>query len=211
MLKDIIKSMTVLLIFSIFFYKCDVYADVCDTADVQRLKEMAKNVDVDYEYINDGDTDNAYYISFIGLTDELTIIVDGKEYTYDDVNNSNGSFVFNSGTHQFEIYSVHCPDILLDTMNIQLPRFNVYSRTSECKQLKKYNLKVCDEWYQAELNDSSFFNVVNQYLEKEESSSFFDTIVSFLKKYYLFFIGGLFLIIFIVIGIIVHKKRSVLE
>ena len=228
MLKDVIKSMSVLLIFSIFFYNCDVYAYVCDTADIQRLKEMAKNVYVDYEYIELGQSEisdvnedteegtilgviDTYYVYISNLSNELYISVDGTNYYYDSVQDGILTIVHNSGLVEISVYSVNCFGEKLYSFTLNLPKFNKYSLTVECDQLKDLNLDICDKWYQGSLDDATFYNKIDKYLNLDGDTDMMNNIVNFFKKYYLFIIVGIVGLIIVAVIFLIHRKRSVLE
>lgn len=187
-------------------------ADTCDDDDIERLRILAENVSIDHEYLGDESVSNLYQISISGLTDELYVYTKEKDYTYEEAQEGVVKFNQIPGTYQFQVYSSTCPDILLSTKNVKLPKFNNYSLSKECKELKDYDLEVCDEWYQDQITDEIFMNTINYYraLEKEKNNPK-EKITKFLKENYLFIIGGVVLVVVIVIGSIIHRKRSVLE
>lgn len=209
-----------ILIFAFFAFASNVSADVCDNGHIARLKELAKQIDVNYEYIDHSDdikkgTDdifvvNSYLVSLNLLSDELYVTNDLMEYYYDSTSNGSVEFIVNSGRLDLVIRSSRCAGYKIDTVSINLPKFNTYSYKSECDKLKEYNLDVCNPWYQGSINDKIFYKEVNKYLI-EEKDTLWDKIVNFFSNNYLG-VGALMLVIlFIILGIIVYRKRSVLE
>lgn len=209
-----------ILIFTFFAFASNVSAGVCDDEHISRLKELVKQIDVNYEYIDNsddiknGDDDifslNNYLVSLNLLSDELYVTNDLREYYYDKLNGGLVEFIVNSGRLDLEFRSSRCGGYKVDTFSVKLPKFNDYSYKSECRNLKEYNLAVCDPWYQGSVNDKIFYNEVNKYLI-EEKDTFLDKIVDFFSNNYLGVGAFLLVILFIILGIIVYRKRSVLE
>lgn len=216
-------------VFMIFFigiisfttFKERVYADICDNADIQRLKELANIVDVSYEYIENSSTgnseddswiDNMYYVFVSNLNEELYIKKGTREYYYSDVKDGVLQFIQNSGTIQLVIYSNACSGKVLRTINLELPKFNTYSYRQECNDLAELNLDFCDEWYQGYLDDRIFDSLIEPYINGDISEvTFFDRIIQLLRQYYIFIILGLLVIVGIILFWKNYRKRSVLE
>jgi len=207
-----------LFIISFFTFNVCVDASVCDNEHISQLRELAKQVDVSYEYIDasedendDGEFSINQYIVSVNLISDELYLSDGKnDYYY-----SNGlvNFITNAGNMKLYIYSTRCADIKLRTISLSLPKFNVYSLRDECKKLEEHDLDVCDPWYQGVISEKTFENIVSKYINDDMSndSNFVDKIFEFLKSYYLYIIGGLILFCLIIFGVVVHRKRSVLE
>lgn len=206
------------LIFSCIFLICYFFpfvsaeAEICDDNHVANLKKIASDVEVSYEYLQNDNIVNIYNVAFTGVIEDFIIFGDEKQYSYSDFSDGILSIQKRSGTYQFKFYSDTCPNILLTTKTVELPKFNTYSLTSECKQLKDYDLDVCDEWYQSEITDEVFYSMIDKYINNDEDKdSLVNMIVKFFQKNYLYLIGGIVLVGVMTIGIIVHRKRSVLE
>ena len=191
------SKILLLLIISFFAFSSNVSAGICDREHIKQLKELAKQVEVSYEYLDysdeiSGEEDgeffvNAYLITVNLLSDDLYVIHDGYEYYSNSDSGSTVSFVVNSGHVMLSIYSNTCGGYKLRSENIDLPKFNTYSYRSECKELEEYNLNVCDPWYQGTITDDIFNSKVNKYLNNntEKQLGIFDKIVNFLKGNYL--------------------------
>lgn len=213
--------MFVFIIFSFFIFSVQVNAAICDKADIVRLKELANIVDVNYEYIkmdSDEESENdyavvdSYYIFVTNLTEELYIKTDFTEYRYSDVVDGTLMFTSNSGQLQLFIYTDRCPQRLLRTVTLNLPKFNTYSYRRECQDLKDLNLDFCDEWYQGYLDDKTFEQFLEPYINNEEIElSIFDKVINFFKNNYLFIVFGIVIILCMVMLMLRHRKRSVLE
>lgn len=211
-----------LFVMCYFTFTSRVSAAICDNNHIKELKELAEQVDVSYEYIDHSDeinsgvdgeySLNSYSINVNLISDELYIKDGYQNYYYEDSYNGIINFVVNSGHVNLSIHSKKCNNMKLKTISLDLPRFNTYSYKSECKELKEYDLEVCDPWYQGQINDNYFYKIVNKYLNpKVEEDNNWDKIISFIQKYQYIFIGSILLIILGVIGIYIYRKRSVLE
>lgn len=220
-MKYIINVKFLLVVFlSLFIHISRVDADLCDNEHIKQLKELAKQVEVNYEYIDNSDemdsdsefgiVTNAFRGSINLISDELYINFDGRDYYYSDTVDGILELGLFSGMYKYEIKSKKCANYLLRKDSIVLPEFNSFSYNSECKELEEYNLDVCDPWYQGKINNNIFYEEVNKYLLKDEMN-FFEKIFDFLGTHYLIVGGSLMLIILVIIGIIIHRKRSVLE
>lgn len=195
-----------------FFPFINTEAEICDDNHVASLKKLANDVEVSYEYIQDDNVVNIYNLTFTGMINDFIVIGDKKQYSYDSFNEGILSIQKRYGTYQFNFYSDACPNILLVTKEVKLPKFNTYSLTSECAKLKDYDLDVCDEWYQPEITDEVFYSMIDKYIDDDnEKIGLWGEIISFIQKYYLYLVGAVALIIVIIIGIIIYRKRSVLE
>lgn len=205
-----------------FAYTSNVSADLCDKEHIKQLKELANQVEVNYEYLDyteeiknnpEGEYPlNSYLVSVNLISNELYIKYNNYDYYYTNDNNGLIEFVVNSGKVNLTIHSDTCAGHKLKNVSLNLPKYNTYSYRSECKELSEYELDVCDPWYQGTINDNYFYNVVNEYLNKpEEKETFIDVIINIYSKYQLIIIGSILLIILSIIGIISYRKRSVLE
>lgn len=195
-----------------FAYSSNVLADLCDKEHIKELKELANKVDVNYEYIEGGDLVNSYIININLLSDKLFVMHEYNTYYYNQEKNGLITFVVNSGNIKVTIHSDTCVGYKLRTISLNLPKFNIYSYKTECKELEKYDLDVCDPWYQSTINDNYFYSVVNKFLNKpEEKETFIDKIINFYNEYQLIIVGSISFVVLSIIGIILYRKRSVLE
>lgn len=213
-----------LLVFSIDI----VNAESCDVDDTKRLKVLANNVEITYEY-NDDIYDNegfkvydTYKIVINNLTDELYVVEGKTDTNFSNYAIKDGAIVIDSmysGKRTFKIYSKTC-DRVLKTYYITLPKFNYYSTDPVCEG--KEDLEVCQKFYDtSNIDDIEFYDLVmksdnkdgNDNIDDDFNKSLFSICLDFVKDNYLFFSigGGLMLILVVVIFVLRHKKRGVLE
>ena len=147
----------------------NVYAEDCDSTDIKRLRVLANDVDISYEY-NDDIYDNdgfkiydTYKIVVSNLSDELYVIesktnLDLRSYSVVD-----GSITIDrlySGNKSFKIYSKNCSNKLLKTYSIKLPKFNNYSTDPNCEGHE--DIEVCQKFYDSSNIDYyEFMEMIN--------------------------------------------------
>jgi len=214
------KIIFLFLVGIILFFNADVYA-ICDTADINRLKEIAKNVEITYEHNVYGSLDgeeglisSVYDFTVSGLTDELYIIDDsGNRYDYSMLVDGVINFRTSSGKRTIYIYSENCLNVQLVTKTFNLPTFNFNSLRDECQKQEFKNLDICVEFLkdeQKEINVETFEEEIVR-VEKEQQSNVYK-IINFIKENILIAIGMVVVIILAIVFLFIrHHKRGVLE
>ena len=215
MKKEIlIKIGLVIYIFALNF-KVQAVTE-CTQDEMNRLKELANNVEFTYEYrideTNPGEGDYwvkipMYTIKAINLHDDLevkTISDFPVEFTkttpqYD--NFMNGEIV----RIQFIAYTPNlCSGQTVLTKTIKLPYFNLYSLRDECKDNPDF--KYCSEYGNYNITDEEFQSELEKYntkgIDKVKEKA-----TNFLKEYWVYLASGLGIIILITIITIIIKKH----
>ncbi len=211
-----VKIFRYLFIFILLLPINYIYADVCDSNDIERLKELANHVEINYSYDQsepqyDGEnynkSYNLYNISIYNLVDDIYIVNDNEDVfrVSDAVNGIITDYAF-AGNRNYYVYSTNCEGILLRTIRLDLKKFNVYSEYDECKGLEG-KVYVCDKWYQGNLDYATFISEIEKY-KKDNDSGVNDHSNN---SYYIFIIGGVLLVIFFLVFVFIRRKRSVLE
>lgn len=218
MSKKIIKQLFVLMIclFSVSV-DADDFSDVdCTKEQIAQLKEISKNVVINYEYVDNIDDyfksddfviNNMYYLFVSGLGNDL--ILSDEDY---NIYSSDGELgTFPAGKVNFNVISKNCYfDTSLRKIEVKLPIFNSYSLTDECKKLKEYNLEVCDAWSFETLDVEMFYAAIEPYLFQNES--FFSKLKESFFENKFVLIGLSVLVLGILLVYIYRRyKRGVLE
>lgn len=215
----------IIFIFAIFLIP-NVYAEDCDSTDIKRLRVLANDVDISYEYNDDiYDSDgfkifDTYKVVVSNLSDELYVIesktnLDLRSYSVND-----GSITIDrlySGNKSFKIYSKNCSNKLVRTYNVNLPKFNNYSNDPNCEGHE--NLEVCQKFYDSSNIDyEEFMSIIDNSDRKaddvdNDKSKDENKYIKFIKDNYIYIsIGsGVLIIIIIVLIVLRHKKRGALE
>ena len=207
-----------LIIFIMFFTFNNNVKAICDNQHIKELKALAEQIDVSYEYIEEDESDsvdveegdlympNMYSLSLNLISNELYLNYNNHDYYYDTYEDGNVFLTGEAGSIKLNIYSTKCADIKIKAINLNLPKFNVYSKREECLNLKEYNLDVCNPWYQGSISETSFLKIIEEYLnmDDEDKSNFF-------IDNYIYFLGAFILIVIVVVIVIFNNKRSVLK
>ena len=217
----------IIFIFSIFLIP-NVYAEDCDSTDIKRLRVLANDVDISYEYNDDiYDSDgfkifDTYKVVVSNLSDELYVIesktnLDLRSYSVND-----GSITIDrlySGNKSFKIYSKNCSNKLLKTYSIKLPEFNNYSTDFNCEGHE--DIEVCQKFYDSSNIDYyEFMEMIEKGDNEDKDKDSTDTnikennkFIEFIKDNYIYISigGGVLILIIIVLIILRHKKRGALE
>lgn len=225
------KGQKYLLIVTVLFlcFSKAVKAESCDEEDIQRLKVIANNIEITYEYNDDVKDVNGlkvydtYTVHFNNMSDEIYIIEtkSDKMYYYTEIKDGYLTFGnINSGQKIFKFYSTKC-DKALGTKNIDLPKFNYYSTDPNCEG--KEDLEICQKFYDtSNLEYSDFYNKIVEYENAgeqnvddesdDENNQFIETAIQFVKDNYIYIgIGVVAIVLIIVLLVIRHRKRGVLE
>lgn len=170
----------------------------CLREDIDRVKELAKNITVDYEFSGDkslGDIMQTYSLSFdfAGLDDEVYLTE--VNHRVGDYFNSQDIYLVEFGKYTFDVYYNGCEGTKIRTIDFELKKFNTYSAREECEGLQNA-VDICGEWYQGSITDEYF----DSYMKKNHSKKFkFD--INFIVEYKWYVIAGFGIIA--ILGIIV--------
>lgn len=201
-----------MFIIPLLFFNDEAYAKTCDGEEITRLKKLANNVQITYEYLSDSDIVDNYSIQISGLTDEIYVVNMTEdsyhEWHVNDMIDGNIFFESTEETLDFNVYSVNCITDSLRKISIKIPRFNYYSLEEKCDKVKELDLDICDAWYQGELDDFTFHETIDKYITEDKNGN----IIDFFSKYRFVFIVATFVLVIIIILLIhIYRKRSVLE
>ena len=185
----------------LFMLSFNVYAEDCDSNDINHLKQLSKFVVYQYDYLGPVDLNanyQTYNIYFDNLNDDFFVTLEeGNEKIVFEKNNQIGRV--QSGKKQFNVYSKKCY-VSVRTLIVDLPKYNYYSNSDFCLQHK--DLKVCEEWYQG-LTDSEFQQIVDSY--NNSSTNDGNEIIEFIKSYY-YIILPLGLILIVLLVLLIKRK-----
>ena len=191
-----------------------VDAEMCDSEDMARLKGLAAGVSYNSEYIGksmEADNYQQYRVNFIGLTNE--IYISDSHYTF-TVNNDSQFIKLNSGNNVLEIYSRNCYHLRLKSIEVNLPKYNIYADYDVCKEEDNKDLDVCSPSYTGDISVQDFYDIIDNNYTKLHKDD--ETIVDKIKNtifdnVYIVGMGGLVLSIIIVILIIVRTRKNRLD
>lgn len=210
-----------ILLISLFFITTNVFAiNDCTNSEMKRLKELANNVKINYDYEIDEEIEKRtiagyFYVQINNLNNDLQIYLKDtsgnlKLYSKSEIEEIN--FNFNS-TEKFYIYSYTdnlCTNKLIKTITIKFPSVNPYYYYNKEKCIEHTDFKYCQEFYQHDLDLDEIDEMYNEYINKNNIT---DQKTETFNKDYIYIIIASFLIIsvviFIVIKIIKNKKEDI--
>ena len=209
------KKIKIIICLMLFMFCINVKADECTTDEMNRLKELASNVEIikNLEIKKDNQYDDlvSYYtIKISNLNDDLNIFYDeGSQKKLINSENVN-DFSFRKGTTAtFYVYAYtnnSCINKLLRTITVKFEDYNLYYYSNKDKCNKYPDFKYCQEYM--DTSDKTYEEIDELFDEyiKEESKS---TGYSNEELYYI--IGGIFLfclVVFIINTIVKTYKKN---
>lgn len=235
-MKRFYKELVLLSLFFFCLFPSLVRADMCSEEEIARLKVLANNISVHYEYL-DADDESLdwgntipygynYAITVSGMSEGMYFTSTGDishEFHYSNTNNGSVTYyIQDNGTGlNIRFYPDNCfSNYTIKTKELDLPIFNSYYNTAECREIRnqKINLDVCQKTIPKDLikDSDDFYLSVDKYLNVDVDSkvSIFDRIKFLFSNIYVV-IGGIsvavVLVIVIVFLILRHIKRSRLD
>lgn len=193
----------------------------CTVDDKIRYLSLASNITTSYDYIEANDR-VTFSITIHNVHKDLVVkdTVNNKSYSSNrnDLNNYTISNLKDGTNYSFSIYAKRgdCSYKLLNTVYVNLPRYNKYYKDPICNGLENYNL--CQRWGEiGNINYETFKEKVEEYkketvIEEEikdnnkKSLSIIESLGDFWAKYYLYITIGTIVLLTPII-IIVNKKN----
>lgn len=190
---------------------------VCSYNEIARLKKIASNVTISYDYI-ENNSSVVFNVTLNNLNDELYFVDQSNyqryNYTEEELTISN----YRSGqTIRYVFYATDpdCTDTPLYTARVILPTYNQYYKDEVCNGVENYSL--CQKWSSHNLTYTNFVQKVNEYKNSLNSPtipvepsipvevSITQLIVDFLLDYYIYIV---IVISLALIGILFIRKRD---
>lgn len=212
------KILVFFLFFTLYF---NVYAiDNCTSGEMNRLKELAKNVQIKYEYtlnstnhqIEEEIIDPRYRVQILNLDNSLKIYYKSTYYSQGNLENIEDittDYLIQGGDKlDFYIYSYTtnlCTDTMLRKITIDFPDYNLYYYENKDKCQKYPEFKYCEEF--KDLKDKDFEKIDKEF-DNYIKSLEINNIQNNLSKYWYLLVGFLLIIIFITVIIIFQKKKK---
>lgn len=191
----------------------------CSYSEIARLKKIASNVNVSYDY-TESDSSVTFQITLNNLNEDIYFVDQSNyrqyKYSTDELTLSN----YQSGqTIRYVFYATdpNCDDEPLYTARVVLPVYNQYYNDPVCNDVRDYSL--CQKWSSHNLSYDEFVKKVNDYKnslivpEQPEEPPVADEvtitqlIVNFLLDYYIYIIAMLSLAL--IVFFTIRKKDDI--
>ena len=201
----------------------NIKAESCDSVDIKRLKVLASNIDISYEYNSDLKDSagypilNTYKVTFNNMTDELYVFDASIGIDYKNNSIKDGVLIIDDasgGKKTYKIYSKAC-DKSLKTYYVKLPVRNMYYEDEVCKGYEE--LDVCQEFTENSITYADILKAITEYDEKNTDDDGDvvepkpDILSKFLKGPFMIIIGVIIVVAIVMIVITIRKKRRVLD
>ena len=148
-----------------------VSAALCTKTAYTELKEKIEIIEIKWNLKFD-EKDNHYFEVDISNVDKNLILkFAGNIYEPKNKKIKVSTPLEGGNVYDFKFYGGYdnpCVEEYIGTKKIEIPKYNIYSKKSECKVYTEWEL--CDEWYQGEIKDNNDFNKkLEEYKKKIES------------------------------------------
>ena len=155
------KRIVIVFILMLLFPMVKVNGAGCDYSNLSRLKKIASNVNISYDYI-EKNNDVTFNITLNNLNKEIYFVDLTNYRTY---NYTKEEFVitgYQSGESiRYDFYSKDCPSQVLASIRLNLPSYNSYYKDEVCKGVESYSL--CQKWSSHNLSYEKFLERVTNY------------------------------------------------
>ena len=200
----------------LFMNQC-VFAAYCNRDDYSRVESLANEISIEYSFRDELETKGIFDIIITGIPADLFIKDEEHNIvvTYD--NTDEGTYIIEGVTsdkYTFNVIYEKCDFKIIKTINVSLPKYNSLADSSECDNISGDELKVCDEWYQGDLDEETFYQKIDEYnnnLKKEEQQESYEKIISFFKENIIYMISAILVVVTVIIIVIYRKRRNSLD
>lgn len=199
-----------LLSILLFIFTPIVKANTCSNSEIVKYKELAKNVEITYDYV---ETDAGVYfkVKMINLMPGIKIkdVYNNLFYDYTGNELELNSYYGQGRSYKFSFYTVdeNCYIGSLYDRYITLPYYNYYHNSELCNGIEEF--KYCHKWTKGPNSYDEFEKLVNEYknslktqdlsIENKNENGLFDSIIELYLKYYYIFLPIIIIISLIVI------------
>jgi len=214
---DFVKKYKYLLCILLFMICPNfVNAQTCSNSEKVKYQEMAKNIDIAYEFVEE---DTVYFkLTVSNIMDGFYIRDLRYEKNYFPTSNEIIlSDKYSPGvTYKFMVYTTdpNCSNEKLYMHYLNLPHYNYYHDHSLCKGIEEF--KYCQKWINNPMGFDDFIDTITEYrksleitedpiIDEETNSNFIDIVLDFYLDYYYFLLP---IIIIICVIVIIRQDRK---
>lgn len=167
---------TKIILFALLLFLCvNVHAEeTCKSSELSRLKELAKKVELDYDYtLNNGKVD--FSINATNLNKELMVLIiknyytnDYREFTGETQGTLTGFKAGEKVTVTIKAFVPNaCSGNTVLTKSIKLPYYNHYYSEEKCSGNEDF--KYCKILIDKDINESEFNRQYELYIKNKEA------------------------------------------
>ena len=202
----------ILFIVLLFIAVPNVKADpVCNNAKLSNSRDLAQNITYDYNYNDDS---RRFVVNLVNIDPSFYLVNENTNETYNYAEEIVMSNLVAGTSYKIGVYTndVYCLNQKLYTIYINLPYYNVFYNTSDCKENREF--KYCKKFLKTYLTKETFEKELDKYLEsldsgvekvEEKEKTIFDKLLEVDKRIY---IGiGICVIVLIFINRYFYNKK----
>lgn len=198
----------------LILFPINTKALMCNNDYKIKYSDMAKNIAVNYEYVEAND-DVTFTIKFSNIPEGFTIYDFKNDRTY----KYNGpELIVSAEKNKKYTFNVYLPDDachleVLYKHYVTIPPYNKYYKDELCRGIEDY--KLCSKWLNINMSYDEWKKDVNKYIEsliveeetieKKEIKGIFDYIIEFYLEYYYYILPGVVVLCFI--GMYFYNKK----
>ncbi len=198
----------------LILFPINTKALMCNNDYKIKYSDMAKNIAVNYEYVEAND-DVTFTIKFSNIPEGFTIYDFKNNLTY---NYSGPELVVPASKNTSYVFNVYIPNDachleVLYKHYITIPSYNKYYKDELCRGIENY--KLCNKWLNINMSYDEWKNDINKYIEsliveedpmeENDIKGIFDYIIEFYLEYYYYILPGIIVLCFI--GIYIYNKK----
>ena len=203
MLKKLLNLSFLVILF--FLMIPSVFAAECTYEELQELKELSNKIQSTETFVESIEKRHTFDVDFYNLNNKFYLLLPNGGYVHTDKSSKTRIGNFSQGTTLIvEVYAsnkTNCKDELLNRIEIQLKKFNEFSKRDECQN--REDLEICQKWKDtSDITEEEFLAKIHPNSEEPQDENYLQIL---LDNWYFVVIG----IVCVVIVIIASKKRKI--
>ena len=198
----------------------------CNTEELNTLKQQVSKVKITYQHLGaitkeDGSvTYDEFLVTTKNIPEDIYIHLYPMTSQKFEDSEEGLNIKLTTGNWEYNFYSSKC-DTYIDTLKINLPKFNIYSLDPLCNDIDSKEFKLCSKYYEYDVSREDFEQRINAYRKahiqenkkteaEQKTSNIINLVMNFISKYNNYILISLAIILFILVLIsyITRKKNK---
>jgi len=212
-MKKIIYVLTFLLVLNVMVVKAADLSTTCTNEELERIKELAKKVEINYEYelkeINqNGETVKYPVFSLVAtnLNNDLKVVISSKNKEFEKKSDSTTSKLSGFAEGDRVVVTIKafvpnkCSGKTVLSKTIKIPYYNRFFENEKCKNYPEF--KYCSEFTDTIINNNKFYDEFELYLANLQKTN---NVEISEKESNTLLILSFIIIIIIILGVAIYK------
>lgn len=200
----------------------------CTEEEKKQITESINKVELIYKHLGEVTKEdgskvyNEYMVTATNIPEDVYVHL--YPFTDEDFEETEEGLKLKltTGEWHYYMYSKKCGEILKD-IELNLPKFNIYSLDPLCKDIDTDDFIYCHKYYKGDISRETFERKVKEYRKinhlddnnnnNNNKINIIKPIIDFLLKYYIYILItiGVSLLIALLASIIKRRKRTILK